>query len=468
MQSGRIVLFFFCLIQLDSTSWSKPSCKIFGNETEWVWDKVFGHVWTLWSSPFRWKNQHPSVRIWPPCPCCLLWRWHWLLQRRSGWLDDSRWLNVWSRLMLQWFLIIANHNLFAKFEALMPVGLTQRNLISPLCLPVVARFKAGATPPLGSVMHQMQDLHGRDGMDHGNWVKILLEPRSLLLLQGRLRLKQHRPGTSSNIPVTLQDIWRFMTLSPDWPVLQQRVLWCFGSFFLDANVLHPEPPGESRYGFRHGIRRSKLVRNPSPCIPVAVLRVVSAVGQLILLREKRWKSQCKWGIPGVSWVSCDWMWLTGAAFWGSIGWGTATSTRARCPDTMALVWEESVIYPTPMPRSCHGDTRHSDAFDKNHENKHGGRLRLSRVDRIGNWNHSYNCIVVYLDSFRKEVLHMFFLVDSYTKQIPSHVSLRIHCQLKGIHFQHAFDEAIAESRWPFGSCFPVGGSCRMSKVRLLG
>lgn len=55
-----------------------------------------------------------------------------------------------------------------------------------------------------------------------------------------------------------------MTLSPDWPVLQQRVLWCFGNFFLNANVLHPEPPGESRYGFRHGIRRSKLVRNPSP------------------------------------------------------------------------------------------------------------------------------------------------------------------------------------------------------------
>ncbi|CAK9008361.1 unnamed protein product [Durusdinium trenchii] len=46
-----------------------------------------------------------------------------------------------------------------------------------------------------------EDLHGRDGLDHGNWVKILLEPRSLLLLQG-----------------------------------------------------------ESRYGFRHGIRRSKLVR----------------------------------------------------------------------------------------------------------------------------------------------------------------------------------------------------------------
>lgn len=46
-----------------------------------------------------------------------------------------------------------------------------------------------------------EDLHGRDGLDHGNWVKILLEPRSLLLLQG-----------------------------------------------------------ESRYGFRHGIRRSKLVK----------------------------------------------------------------------------------------------------------------------------------------------------------------------------------------------------------------
>lgn len=379
----------------------------------------------------------------------------------GGWMFGADWCSsdFWSSR-----IIICSRN----FKRWCRVGLTQRNPISPLCLPVVAGCKAGATPPLGSVMHQMQDLHGRDGMDHGNWVKILLEPRSLLLLQGRLRLKQHIPGTSSDIPVTLQDIWRFMTLSPDWPVLQQRVLWCFGSFFLDANVLHPEPPGESRYGFRHGIRRSKLVRNPSPCIPVAVLRVVSAVGQLILLREKRWKSQCKWGIPGVSWVSCDWMWLTGAAFWGSIGWGTATSTRARCPDTMALVWEESVIYPTPMPRSCHGDTRHSDAFDKNHENKHGGRLRLSRVDRIGNWNHSYNCIVVYLDSFRKEVLHMFFLVDSYTKQIPSHVSLRIHCQLKGIHFQHAFDEAIAESRWPFGSCFPVGGSCRMSKVRLLG
>ncbi|CAE7376014.1 unnamed protein product, partial [Symbiodinium necroappetens] len=30
-----------------------------------------------------------------------------------------------------------------------------------------------------------EDLHGRDGLDHGNWVKILLEPRSFLLLQGR-------------------------------------------------------------------------------------------------------------------------------------------------------------------------------------------------------------------------------------------------------------------------------------------
>eukprot|EP00931_Biecheleriopsis_adriatica_P118751 TRINITY_DN94079_c0_g1_i1.p1 TRINITY_DN94079_c0_g1~~TRINITY_DN94079_c0_g1_i1.p1 ORF type:complete len:311 (-),score=50.69 TRINITY_DN94079_c0_g1_i1:124-1056(-) len=45
-----------------------------------------------------------------------------------------------------------------------------------------------------------EELHGRDGQDHGNWVKILLEPCSLLLLQG-----------------------------------------------------------DSRYGYRHGIRRSKRV-----------------------------------------------------------------------------------------------------------------------------------------------------------------------------------------------------------------
>ena len=306
----------------------------------------------------------------------------------------------------------------------------------------------------------MQDLHGRDGMDHGNWVKILLEPRSLLLLQGRLLLKQHIEGTSSNIAryLKIHDIVTWLTcLATEsfmmfWELLSQR---------------QRPPPWAARWKSVWFPPWHSTVQagQKSQSIPVAVLTVVSVVGQLILLREKGWKSQCKWGIPG---VSCDWIWLTGAAFWGSIGWGTATSTRARCPDTMALVWEESVIYPTPMPRSCHGDTRHSDAFDKNHENKHGGRLRLCRVDRIGNWNHSYTCIVVYLDSFQKEVLHMFFLVDSYTKQIPSLVSLRIHCQLKGIHFQHAFDEVIAESRWPFGSCFPVGGSCRMSKVRLLG
>ena len=34
------------------------------------------------------------------------------------------------------------------------------------------------------LLHLCEDLHGRDGLDHGNWVKILLEPRSLLLLQG--------------------------------------------------------------------------------------------------------------------------------------------------------------------------------------------------------------------------------------------------------------------------------------------
>ena len=40
-----------------------------------------------------------------------------------------------------------------------------------------------------------EELHGRDGLDHGNWVKILLEPRSLLLFQGRLDLtdlQKHR------------------------------------------------------------------------------------------------------------------------------------------------------------------------------------------------------------------------------------------------------------------------------------
>lgn len=48
-----------------------------------------------------------------------------------------------------------------------------------------------------------QAIHERNGVDHGNWVKVLLEPRSLLVLQG-----------------------------------------------------------ESRYAFRHGIRKSKLVQFP--------------------------------------------------------------------------------------------------------------------------------------------------------------------------------------------------------------
>lgn len=32
-----------------------------------------------------------------------------------------------------------------------------------------------------------EDLKGRDGIDHGNWVKVLLEPRSFLVLQGESR-----------------------------------------------------------------------------------------------------------------------------------------------------------------------------------------------------------------------------------------------------------------------------------------
>ena len=206
-------------------------------------------------------------------------------------------------------------------------------------------------------------------------------------------------------------------------------------------------------------------------IPIAVLTVVSVVGQLVL-EKKGWKSQCKWGIPWNTWSILSILsilWLT-AAFWGSIGWGTATSARARCPDTMALVWEESVIYWSPMPRSCHGDTRHSDVFDKNHENKHGGRLQLSRVDSTGNWNHIYNCSVPWFipkGSLTQFYTCFFLAIHTRSKSRPVCPQC-IHCQLKGIHFQHAFDEVIAESRWPFGSCFPVGGSCRMSKVKLLG
>ncbi|CAE7732786.1 ALKBH8, partial [Symbiodinium pilosum] len=49
-----------------------------------------------------------------------------------------------------------------------------------------------------------EDLHGRDGLDHGNWVKILLEPRSLLLLQGESRY-EYRHGIRRSKLVQLAD-----------------------------------------------------------------------------------------------------------------------------------------------------------------------------------------------------------------------------------------------------------------------
>ncbi|CAE7531696.1 ALKBH7 [Symbiodinium sp. CCMP2456] len=49
-----------------------------------------------------------------------------------------------------------------------------------------------------------EDLHGRDGLDHGNWVKILLEPRSFLLLQGESRY-EYRHGIRRSKLVQLGD-----------------------------------------------------------------------------------------------------------------------------------------------------------------------------------------------------------------------------------------------------------------------
>ncbi|CAE8634067.1 unnamed protein product, partial [Polarella glacialis] len=45
-----------------------------------------------------------------------------------------------------------------------------------------------------------EDLHGRDGLDHGNWIKVLLEPRSLLVLQGDSRYRfRHGIRRSKNV-----------------------------------------------------------------------------------------------------------------------------------------------------------------------------------------------------------------------------------------------------------------------------
>ncbi len=173
--------------------------------------------------PFRWKNQHPSDRTWPRCPCCLLWRWHWLLHRRNGWLLGT------------------------------------------------ARCKAGAIQSCTKC-------------------RIYTEEMAWIMATGWRFC--WNPGVCCSFkagyqehPVTLQDTWRFMTLTPVWPVLKQSVLGCFCCLLSQRHRppargvnIQAEPPGESRYGFRHGIRRSKLVRIPSPCIPVTVLTVVSAVG----------------------------------------------------------------------------------------------------------------------------------------------------------------------------------------------
>ena len=173
--------------------------------------------------PFRWKNQHPSDRTWPRCPCCLLWRWHWLLHKRNGWLLGT------------------------------------------------ARCKAGAIQSCTKC-------------------RIYTEEMAWIMATGWRFC--WNPGVCCSFkagyqehPVTLQDTWRFMTLTPVWPVLKQSVLGCFCCLLSQRHRppargvnIQAEPPGESRYGFRHGIRRSKLVRNPSPCIPVTVLTVVSAVG----------------------------------------------------------------------------------------------------------------------------------------------------------------------------------------------
>lgn len=156
---------------------------------------------------------------------------------------------------------------------------------------------------------------------------------------------------------------------------------------------------------------------PVHAYQLVVLTVVSVVGQLILLREKGWKSQCKWGwIPGVSWVSCDWLVLH---FEVRLAGGQQLRRGPGVPTQWRLSGRSQWYTQLQCRDLATGDKRHSDAFDKNHENKDGGRLRLSRVDRIGNWNHSYNCIVVYLDLFQKEVLQMFFLlIHTQSKSHP--------------------------------------------------